>query len=265
MSATNFPKSIQIKRLLFLLLLFSITLTSVAQESASPQKKWKILNEIYLMFPNLNGTNTMGSLPETEVDLSPSDVFSHFHFGAMIYMEIAGDKWAFTSDIAYMNLQEDVKPGTFINSGDITVKQFSWEVAGLRKLSPVFDAGIGARLNNLNNKLDLLTNNIIGGGTTPRSKQVTRTWVDPVIIARVKGAAGKKFIYQFRGDLGGFGIGSDFAWQLQAYGGWQFTKKFQFTAGYRFISFDYEKGSGENYFKYDMDTFGPVIRFGLNL
>lgn len=258
------PKQNMIKNYTLILLLLLTILSTKAQDSTNTNKKFKLLSEFYMMFPNMNGVTGMGTLPEATVDLNPSDVFSHFKIGAMLYFEVTHDQWAFTSDLAYMHLKEDVKPGALINSGEVNVKQFSWEVAGLRRLLPWFEAGIGGRLNNLNNKLELQTKNVIGGGTTASDKQLTKTWFDPIIVTRVKGSSGKKFIYQFRGDLGGFGIGSDFAWQLQAYGGWQFTKGFQLTAGYRIISVDYEKGTGENYFKYDMDTFGPVVKFGFN-
>jgi len=71
-------------------------------------------------------------------------------------------------------------------------------------------------------------------------------------------------MYEFRGEIGGFGIGSDFAWQIQAYAGYRFSKLFHITAGYRVISLDYKTGEGENRFLYDINTFGPVIRFGFN-
>jgi len=37
------------------------------------------------------------------------------------------------------------------------------------------------------------------------------------------------------------------------------------STGYRFISVDYEKGSGSDRFLYDMDTFGLIVRFGFYL
>ena len=74
----------------------------------------------------------------------------------------------------------------------------------------------------------------------------------------------KKFIYEFRGEIGGFGIGSDLAWQLHAIGGFRVSKLFQVAAGYRAISIDYTSGSGQDTFKYDIVTFGPELRFGFN-
>jgi hypothetical protein len=33
--------------------------------------------------------------------------------------------------------------------------------------------------------------------------------------------------------MSGFGIGSEFAWQVQAYAGYRFSRLFQITGGYR--------------------------------
>ena len=74
----------------------------------------------------------------------------------------------------------------------------------------------------------------------------------------------EKWLLQFRGDFGGFGIGSDFTWQLQAHAGYQFSKLFKLTACYRIIGVDYDKGSGQDRFVHDINTFGPVLRLGLN-
>ena len=236
-----------------------------SQESQPPKaKKWQFLVEPYLMFPNMNGKTGVGNLPDVSVDANPGDIFSKLQMGAMLNLEASNDKWAIATDFIYMNLQQDVTSGTLINSGDATAKQFAWELAGLRRITPWLELGIGGILNSLQAGVNINVNNI-GGGTTNRSKELTQSWYDPMLIARIKHNPVKKFMYEFRGEIGGFGIGSDFAWQIQAYAGYRFSKLFQITGGYRVISLDYSKGEGENRFLYDIDTFGPVIRFGFNL
>jgi len=246
---------------LFLLSLFALSTT--AQDSVAVKQKWTFLLEPYMMFPGMNGTTGVGTLPDVNVDADAGDIFNKLKMGAMLYFEAAKHKWAFSSDIIYMKLGQDATPNKLVNSGEVTVKQFAWEVAGMRKLLPWLEGGVGLRLNSLNSELDLVTNNI-GGGTTAKNKSLTQTWVDPILIARIKSGMDKKFIYKFRADIGGFGVGSDIAWQLQAYAGYRFSKLFQVTGGYRIISIDYNKGSNEDRFLYDVDTFGPVIRFGFN-
>jgi hypothetical protein len=243
--------------------LLTFLIQGSAQDTVAPKNKWKYIIEPYLMFPNLEGTIGVGKLPDTDVDANPGDVFSRLKMGAIVYFEMANDKWALSSDLTYMNLDQDAKPGTVISSGNANLKQLLWEVAALRRLLPWLEAGIGGRLNSVKTSLDLVTKNI-GGSPTSRSKSLSETWYDPILIARIKSSVDKKFIYQFRGDLGGFGIGSRFTWQIQAYAGYRFSKLFQLTAGYKIISVDYQKGNDDSRFLYDLDTFGPVIRLGFN-
>jgi hypothetical protein len=160
-------------------------------------------------------------------------------------------------------LKQDLKTSPVIQSGDANAKQFAWELAGMRRLLPMLEAGIGLRINSMKMDLDFVQNNI-GGGTTNKSRSTSETWVDPFIVARLKSDPAEKFIYQLRGDIGGFGVGSDFAWQIQAYAGYRFSKLLQVTAGYRVLGMNYDKGSGENRFLYDMAIYGAVVRFGFN-
>jgi len=61
-----------------------------------------------------------------------------------------------------------------------------------------------------------------------------------------------KWIGELKADLGGFGIGSQETYQIQAYGGYRFSKLFQATAGYRVLSIDYESETGgSERFNYD--------------
>jgi hypothetical protein len=162
-----------------------------------------------------------------------------------------------------MDLEQQVKTGRLINSGEVSAKQFAWELAGLRRVNSWLELGLGTLLSSVKAEVNINTNNI-GGGTTNRVKELSQTWLDPMLIARTQNQPGKKFMYSVRGEVGGFGIGSDLAWQIQAYAGYRFSKLFQLTGGYRIIGIDYEKGNGSDRFLYNINTFGPVIRFGFN-
>lgn len=238
---------------------------SVAQDSTKPANKWHILLEPYLMLPNMHGTVGVGTLPEAEVDEDPGDIFSNLQIGAMLYGELYKGPWAISSDFTYMKLKGDIVGKNGILSGEATMEQLAWELAVLRKLNPWLEAGVALQLNNIGSDLNLVVNT--SGGTQQRSKSLTETWVDPSIVARIKypTTPTSKWHFQLRGNIGGFGIGSDFYWQLQAYAGYRFSKLFSLSAGYRVIDIDYKNGSGNDYFKYDMTTFGPVIRLGFSL
>ena len=251
--------------LFFLVALLTVqNLFSQDSPSKAPdQKSWRFKVEPYMMFPNMSGSTGVEALPLVEVDASASDIFSKLQFGGMIYLEASNDKWAINSDLLFMNLEKDLSPSTLINNGRVNAKQLGWELAGLRRVTPWLELGIGGLLNSLDMEINIARNQV-GGGTSTQSGRQSKTWYDPMLIARLATAPGKKFIGQFRGEVGGFGIGSDFAWQLQAIAGYRFSKLFDMSAGYRFIGLDYSSGEGAKTFVYDMVTFGPMIRFGFS-
>ena len=235
---------------------------ATAQDTTATKAKCHLLVEAYMMFPNMKGTVGLSTLPDASVDEDPGDIFENFQFGAMLYAELYKDLWAFTSDFTYMSLGSFVEGKNGILSGKVDLKQLAWELAALRRLKPWLEAGVGFQLNNIKSDILLYLNS---PGAPSTSKGLNETWVDPSLIARIKLPLSTKWLFQFRGNIGGFGIGSDLYWQLQTYFGYRFSKLFQLSAGYRVIDMDYENGNGSDRFKYDMKTFGPVVRLGFNL
>lgn len=243
---------------LTIVLMVLLISTGIPQEQEKSNANWHYLAEIYLMFPNMSGTIQVADLPAVEVDADPGDIFGQIKMGAMFYFEATNDNWAITSDLIYMKLGQDISPGRLITGGEVTMKQTAWELAGLKRIAPWLDGGIGGRLVSLYTGLDIETIN------DPRSGSANKTWIDPILIIRSQGAIKEKWLLQFRGDIGGFGVGSDFSWQIQAYAGYRFSKLFQATIGYRYIGIDYDSGEDRERFVYDIDTYGLVIRLGLN-
>lgn len=250
-------------RKILILLSLSAIISAVSAQDQSPGK-WRFLIEPYLMFPSMKGSTGIGDLPDVQVDAGAGDILGALKIGGMLYFEANTAKWAVSSDIIYMNLKQQVRTGTIIRGGDVQMKQFAWEVSGLRKVLPWLDAGIGLRLNSLEAGFDVVTG--VGQNETERSRSRTETWLDPILIVRSKGTfGGSRWTYLLRGDIGGFGVGSDFAWQIQSGIGYEFSELFELSGGYRVIGMDYDTGSGDGYFKYDMDTSGPTVRLGFHL
>lgn len=234
-------------------------LTTFAQEDTAT-KKWHYLGEVYMMFPNMNGETGVRELPTVAVDATVGDILGHLKMGGMFYLEATNDDWSISSDFLYMDLEQNAVPTTLITSGKVSMQQTAWELAGLKRVQPWLDLGLGTRLVNLQAGIDLQT--VIDGS---RSASIDQTWVDPIIIARTQGLFTEKIYWQFRGDFGGFGVGSDFTWQAQANIGYRFSKLFQTSIGYRYIGIDYDNGEGSDRFVYDVDTFGAVLRLGFNI
>src|SRR5690349_6748567 len=207
--------------------------TARAQDSG-----WHYLVAPYIMFPNMKGETGIGELPLVSVDEDPSDIFENLQMGAMLYAEAYNDTWAFSSDVLYMNLESDFAGGTILNDGSVEMAQVGWELAAMRRLTPCFELGLAATYNQIDADLKIHVLN------TPVKISTTEDWVDPSIVARATFPFGEKWFFQARGNIGGFGVGSDLMWQLQADVVYKRSDRWSFMFGYRVIDFDYDHGSG---------------------
>lgn len=243
---------------------FCLFSTQLVAQDKTKEKNWNYLTEAYLMFPYMSGEAGLGESLILPVDANPGDIFDKLKMAGMLYFEAHNNKWAITTDLVYLNLNQDLTPGKKIHSGNIGVNQLAWELAGLYRLTSFLELGIGGRLNNLKSTSEGRIN-VFPAGTIEFSGSSSKTWYDPILIARLATDIKDKWLFQFSGDVGGFGIGSDLTWQLQGYAGYRFSKVLQLTAGYRVLSINYKSGEGSEEFIFNMKEFGPVIRLGFNL
>jgi hypothetical protein len=115
--------------------------------------------------------------------------------------------------------------------------------------------------------LDLATNiNILGltiSGNRAIAKSGSVDWLDPFIGLRLRHQFAPGHELMLAGDIGGFGVGSDFTWQLVGAYSWEFcvreNVRWSAVLGYRALSVDYSQGVGINRFEYDAITHGPLL------
>ena len=80
-----------------------------------------------------------------------------------------------------------------------------------------------------------------------------------MIGARVTLPVAERWSAMLYGDVGGFGAGSDLAYQRIAGVNWQFSEHLSAKAGYRYVFQDYEK----NGFVWKMAAYGPYLGVGI--
>jgi hypothetical protein len=104
---------------------------------------------------------------------------------------------------------------------------------------------------------------LIVSGTRAIARSGVVEWIDPFIGARIRHQPhpGEEII--LRGDLGGFGIGSQFTWHVLAtyssYLGTHAGITYDGYLGYKALSVDYEEGSGTGRYEFDVIQQGPVV------
>jgi hypothetical protein len=84
-------------------------------------------------------------------------------------------------------------------------------------------------------------------------------WFDPYIGLRGRYNFNKVFYTGVRGEIGGFGVGSDLMWEVEGVIGINLTHCIFTEVGYRALSVDYEN----NGFLFDTITHGPQITTGI--
>lgn len=95
----------------------------------------------------------------------------------------------------------------------------------------------------------------------PQEVSGNKSWVDPFIGFRGRFNVTDKMYVVGRGDIGGFGVGSELACNLVGAIGYQWNKKFSTEIGYRYLAIDYCKDG----FVYDTDTAGAFVGLSYKL
>ncbi|MGF9764689.1 hypothetical protein AAII07_57395 [Microvirga sp. 0TCS3.31] len=101
------------------------------------------------------------------------------------------------------------------------------------------------------------------GGARAFARSGSVDWLDPVIGARVRYTVAPGHELLLRGDIGGFGVGSDFSWQAIGAYGFEFGTyngiTFSGVIGYRALYVDYVQGEGRQRYEFDMLQHGPLL------
>jgi hypothetical protein len=96
-----------------------------------------------------------------------------------------------------------------------------------------------------------------------RKKGNDKNWLDPIVGLRTLWQLPPRWTVSISGDLGGFGVGSDFQWQATGLIGYNVkladTYDSQVYAGYRGLYQDYRDGNGDDKFEWDMTWHGPFL------
>jgi hypothetical protein len=180
-----------------------------------------------------------------DLDMSFGDIMENLEFGFMgaFRMQLAG--WSLGTDVIYVGLGSSGEQGR----AELDVDQWMVELSGGYAVRPFFTLIAGARYNSLANRLFF-----------PASEsefKATEDWVDPLVGGRLSLPLGGEWNAHLRGDVGGFGIGSELAWQVIPYVEWMPSDRLSALLGYRVIGIDYQ--NEDTGFKYDMTISGPAL------
>lgn len=156
------------------------------------------------------------------------------------------------ADVSYAKLSRDglVPPG-IPASGEVSQLAIT-AAAGVRlenSAELTVDVLAGARLWNLDGRIEVP---LAGVSAAPE-----KTFVDPIVATRVNAQIAPRLSALVHVDIGGFGAGSDFTYQLLGTLNYRAGRRFYVSAGWRHLHLDYENAGT----RFEGSQTGPLIGF----
>jgi len=198
---------------------------------------------------------------ESDVDVPFSDLLKDLSFGAMVLVGVEKGRFGIGVDGLFARVAPDGEVGDIridvtSDSAQLAVLPYyrlvEWRYgasAAGRPLRLVVAPEVGFRFTYMRTELD------VEGGPTA---EVSESWVDPLIGARLGLDLTDRWAISGEADVGGFGVGADFTWNVQAALGYRtrlFGRETTFALGYRALHQDYDDGG----FEWDVTMHGPLL------
>ena len=223
---------------------------------------WVFAVAPYLLAPSINGEAGMGRFIDgADVDVDSRDIFEHLDLGAMIHGEARHRSgFGVIVDYSFMDLSAEAD-GPVVPGARIKAEVFQGVLEAFASYrfdlstAHTLDAYAGLRWWHLD--VELKRRDAPGPNVTEDKGD---DWVDPVFGARWVAEWRPGWRTSLAGDIGGFGVASDFTASVQGlviYDAWDSVS---LAAGYRALWVDYDNDDeGPDFFAYDTVTHGPQI------
>ncbi|MCA3573003.1 MAG: hypothetical protein IOC86_03740, partial [Aestuariivirga sp.] len=206
------------------------------------------------------------------IDIPFSDILQNLNIAAMAAGEAHNGTWGVFFDLNYVSLSADDSasrvlervPATAEVKAEVDVTEFIGTIMGQWRAidsdQATLDVMAGGRYWNIENdvKVNATIAGDLGGGLV-LSRELSgddgASWVDPMVGAKMRINTSMPVYFTGWGMVGGFGVGSDFTWDVMGGVGYEWTEKFSTVVAYRALGVDYENDG----FVYDVVQHGVAL------
>jgi len=248
MQTITFPSSVA-RQTLGCVLFGLVCMSAVASESAQGEG-WNFTFSPYVWVTSTKGKSSIGPI-SADIDVSYEDTLSDLRLALMLNFRAENGPWAIQADGVWADLESNSASDNVSSEVGTTI----WVAAlnGRYRVADNWEFLAGARYFRQDVDINLVV------GSVPLGASSSVDWVDPVIGVKYSTALSDRWSFGAQGDIGGFGVGSEFAWQAWAMFDYRFAKSSSLALGWRHLDWDYEQGSGITKFTYDAYLTGPVL------
>ncbi|MBT9584450.1 hypothetical protein IV102_13995 [bacterium] len=191
--------------------------------------------------------------------ISPSQTVSKLQFALAGAVAAQKGEWGVMGEGLYTNLANDVQYRNV--TGSLRSNQTLLQASGSYRLVEdeglSLDAVAGLRFYDFG-----FTNSFTRDGvvfTQNYDAHRSKSWVDPLVGLRANIPLNSELSLNIYGDVGGFGVGSDFSWRAQAVFGYSLSECVDVNLGYAALGARLSQGVGADSLKFDFKNYGPVI------
>lgn len=231
---------------------------------AADDDRWHFNVAPYLWGASLNGDVRIGRVKQ-DVDLNFIDVLKQLSFGGMLYAEARKQRYGFFTNMVFVRTKDDssgaidvdVKTDTaqVVLGGFYRIVSWQWgESEEGRPLRLAVEPLLGARWTYLRAEIQLSG---VAAVNLPQADR-SESFFDPIFGVRIGSALSENWLAFIESDVGGFGVGSDYSWNIQGYVGYRMTMfgiPTVLNVGYRALHQRYEDGD----FRWDVTQHGPIL------
>lgn len=222
----------------------------------SSSNEWQFAIAPYVWLAGMDGSLTIGGHEEGDGSVDFDNIIDSLEFAFMGHFDMRNEHWVISSDLLFLDLggsrdytEGDDTLGTVSTGFDATL----FEVVGGYRVTPAVTLLAGARL------VDMGMSISWEGTLEDRRLDASKTFVDPLVGLHVFAPLSQKWWFGFRGDVGGFGVGSELTWQAYADIGFRVSHVVSVLAGYHVIDMDYESATDVVPVELDIQVSGPQI------
>jgi opacity protein-like surface antigen len=221
---------------------------------------WSYEFEPYMLLSSIEGDTSIGRVSGAPVDVNFGDILEVLDAGVMAHFEAQNSNgWGLSLDYGFMDLRQDsVSPRGGVQNARLRQGVLEALLTKRHKKGEGYvDYFAGFRWwdNDIFLSIDPA---VLPGGVRV---DINEDWIDLVFGVRMMKPVSEKWKMYLRGDIGGFGIQSDFTSLVSIGFRYEFSDRMDFDVQYKALWADYENGTAgqPGFYAYDTVTHGPIL------